>query len=109
MRMTPTAKLFAHTVLDSLSANGNTALFDGAIAGMRQQLERIANDCRVAKALFLCTDGEANVGPSDADSIMPGLHREQDSSGQTCTIHTFGIGDGHSASLLQASHAALIK
>jgi len=106
-RMTPTGKAFAHTIIEALEANGSTALYDGTISGMKQQREAVREDARLAKAVLLCTDGEANIGPQDADAILPGLRRECQEAGQPCTVHTFGIGDGHCASLLQAIAEAM--
>lgn len=111
VRMTPHAKAFAHTVIEALEADGGTALFDGTVAGMKQQLgsELGADDARKSKAVFLCTDGEANVGPQTSDDILPRLHEVcKQHGGRPCTIHTFGIGNGHCAQLLQVREEELL-
>lgn len=56
------------------------------------------------RAVLLCTDGEATHGPRSADDMLPALRREQEgwSMGPPLTLHTFGIGSGHDARLLQA-------
>lgn len=102
VRMTPNAKRFAQTVVESLDADGSTALFDGTVCGMQQQLEGLTDDSRLAKAVLLCTDGEATDGPRSSDEILPRLQEQCRAAGQPCTIHTFGIGSGHCAELLQA-------
>lgn len=60
--MTDTAKAFAHYLVDLIHAEGGTALYDGLIRGMRQQLGSGVDSTKLAQAVFLCTDGQANVG-----------------------------------------------
>eukprot|EP00198_Chlamydomonas_reinhardtii_P001623 XP_001690959.1 predicted protein [Chlamydomonas reinhardtii] len=39
LRMTPAARGLAHAMVDALEADGSTALYDGLVAGVRQQME----------------------------------------------------------------------
>lgn len=104
VKMTPEAKRVAHAVVQRLKTDGGTALYDGLARGMRQQMEaeRVLDSTKVVQACFLCTDGQANAGPSNADQILPGLRSVQEPNDQHVTVHTFGFGQGHSAALLQS-------
>ncbi|EFJ50865.1 hypothetical protein VOLCADRAFT_103646 [Volvox carteri f. nagariensis] len=119
LRMTPASRTLAHAVVEELVAGGSTALYDGLVAGLRQQMaaERDlgggngasggASDSSSPSSLslvhscFLFTDGQATDGPSNPASIIEGLQAAQAPSGQHVTVHTFGFGNGHSVELLQ--------
>ncbi|KAG2451414.1 hypothetical protein HYH02_004013 [Chlamydomonas schloesseri] len=116
LRMTPEARSLAHAMVDALDADGSTALYDGLVAGVRQQMEAEVEmkkqaaaavagapaGGRLVHSCFLFTDGEATDGPRDPPAILAGLAALQAPTDQHVTVHTFGFGAGHSVQLLQA-------
>lgn len=76
LRMTPAARGLAHAMVDALEADGSTALYDGLVAGVRQQMEAEVEmkkllgaaaaggggASRLVHSCFLFTDGEATDG-----------------------------------------------
>ncbi|GIL83797.1 hypothetical protein Vretimale_10473 [Volvox reticuliferus] len=125
IRMTTAARTVAHAVVEELVATDSTALYDGLVAGVRQQMEAETElgSCggggggggatgslslsslpasQLVHSCFLFTDGEATDGPRTPADIISGLRQLQEPSGQNVTVHTFGFGAGHSVELLQA-------
>ncbi|GLI64285.1 hypothetical protein VaNZ11_007506 [Volvox africanus] len=116
IRMTAASRALAHAVVEELVASGSTALYDGLVAGVRQQMEAEtqlgAGDgatsfsqssvSQIVHSCFLFTDGQATDGPCHPTDIISGLRQLQAPTGQNVTVHTFGFGGGHSVELLQA-------
>ncbi|GIL57086.1 hypothetical protein Vafri_12370 [Volvox africanus] len=116
MRMTAATRALAHAVVEELAASGSTALYDGLVAGVRQQMEAEAqlgggdgvtafspsSASQLVQSCFLFTDGQATDGPCQPTDIISGLRQLQAPTGQNVTVHTFGFGRGHSVELLQA-------
>lgn len=72
MYMTAATKQLAHAVVDELKARGGTALYDGLMAGVQQQMVAEADmrvsggksgdGLRMVRSCFLFTDGQATNG-----------------------------------------------
>lgn len=88
-------------VIDKLTANGRTALFDGVKEGGRQ-LEEFLSDDNVNRVVLL-SDGLANVGPSKPKDLAR-LGRKLASKG--ISVSTIGLGLDYNEDLMQRLAAA---
>lgn len=87
----------AVSVLKSLRANGGTALH----AGWKEAAEQVCNHLTkgVVNRVLLLTDGEANVGIKDADTLAS---HTNGLAGHNVSTSTFGVGSSYNEDLLQA-------
>ena len=88
---TPTAIAKGRAHLDDVAARGSTALCDGWLTACGE----IGTD---KARCFLLTDGEANVGETNAEVLFE--HARQLEARGVRTV-TFGLGDGFNEELLQ--------
>lgn len=87
----------AITVLKSLNANGGTALH----AGWKEAAEQVCNHLTkgVVNRVLLLTDGEANVGIKDSDTLSS---HTNGLAGHNVSTSTFGVGSSYNEDLLQS-------
>ncbi len=87
--------------IDSLEADGTTALYDGVKEG-GHQLEKFLSDNNVNRVVLL-SDGLANVGPSSPSDLAE-LGRKLASKG--ISVSTIGLGLDYNEDLMQRLAAA---
>lgn len=83
-------------VIKSINCNGMTALFDGWSCGASCVAENMKEG--YLNRVMLLTDGEANVGLTQADDICTKVRALSDND---VTTSTFGVGDSYNEDLLQ--------
>jgi Ca-activated chloride channel family protein len=83
--------------IDRVTAGGNTALYDGVVAGAGE-ISRFASDGAALRVILL-SDGLANVGPSSASEISA-LGRRL--SREDFTVTTIGLGLDYDEDLMTA-------
>ncbi len=88
-------------LIDGFQVRGSTALFDGWKAGAGQAL--LGQTEENLSRVILLTDGQANVGETNPDSICHEVHRQSERSVQTTTI---GFGGGYNENLLRSMAAS---
>jgi Ca-activated chloride channel family protein len=80
-----------------VTAGGNTALYDGVVAGV-SEISRFARDGAALRVILL-SDGLANIGPSSAGEISA-LGRRL--SGEDVAVTTIGLGLDYDEDLMTA-------
>ena len=90
MRCTPDNRGKALSVIDRLTAGGSTH----GSAGLQQAYELVNEDFRKEgiNRVILCTDGDFNVGVTDADELVR-MIREQAKNGVFLSVMGFGMGN----------------
>lgn len=85
--------------VNEMKTEGNTNLSGGLFQGMRMIKASQQEQPTKTRAIFLLTDGEANVAETTTDAIIArcGLGGLQ---GPICPINTFGFGPDHDANML---------
>jgi Ca-activated chloride channel family protein len=87
--------------IERIEAYGSTALFDGWIGGAAQAC--LALDARRLNRVVLLTDGQANIGETNPDSICSEVHRLAQQGLQTTTL---GFGKDYHEGLLRSMAAS---
>lgn len=85
--------------VNEIKTEGNTNLSGGISMGMRMIRRSQQQQPTKTRAIFLLTDGEANMGETTTDAIITrcGLGGLQ---GPVCPINTFGFGPDHDPNML---------
>jgi len=104
--MDVTGKERATLVIDNIVSRGSTDLCGGLLAGIDVIKQRIEKSDVASVLLF--TDGLANAGIQNIDSIITEMSKkavstDSDQVGSLpCTVHTFGFGSDHDVNMLKA-------
>ncbi len=106
IELTNNNKNMIRTVIKSIQAGSSTNLSGGLFKGLETLSERSLKN-EVASVL-LFTDGLANYGLTKADAIVNGMNSIINNNVKaTVSVHTFGFGTDHDATMLrQISEAA---
>ena len=100
--MTPANQARATQCINALAAGASTNLSGGLFRGLDEVAARAAPNpvCSV----LLMTDGEANYGIVEPQSLLSALRTQLNRAGVegVCTIYTFGYGSDHNAPLLRS-------
>lgn len=94
----PWARSQVSTVLDRLSPNGSTALFDGLRLGERQVSQSPAT--HAVRRVVVLSDGQANIGPTDARTLAS--LAEQGADRFDTQVSAIGIGLDYDEQTLNA-------
>ena len=98
-KVTPVSKAHVRAELARIEARGNTALHEGWLTGCKTIAEALDGAGGDAPArCFLLTDGLANVGITDPETIAGEAANIREKTG--IGTSTFGIGDDYSEELL---------
>ncbi len=94
--MTESARALLIAEIEKTIADGNTALYDGWRDAVTC-VEQASHGAPAIQRVFLLTDGEANIGLSDADAVGRTVANTQQ---QGISTSTFGLGDRYNERLL---------
>lgn len=98
--MSKDGKKEAKKVIQGIRIGNSTNLSGGLFEGL--EVLRNRADPRDVSSILLFTDGQANVGIIDPQSIVLGVEKYVRSMQKAVTIYTFGFGDDHNANMLRA-------
>jgi Ca-activated chloride channel family protein len=79
-----------HAAIDHLSANGSTGMASGIDLAYEQAMKGLAQG--VTSRVIVCTDGDANVGPSTHEQILKIIEKR---AHEGITLSTIGFGMGN--------------
>lgn len=82
------------TLVDGFDASGRTALHGGMVAGMNA----LTGSGDAVRRVVLLSDGQANVGPTQADQIIAGLPAAE----RPTTLSAIGVGSDYDAAVMTA-------
>lgn len=97
---TPENKYILSQAISCIDVDCSTNLSSGLISGFECEDDALPERGAVSKyktSILLLTDGEANEGITNPDSIIDLIH---DQSSASVNIYTFGYGTDHNAALL---------
>jgi len=109
--MDASGKEFANQVIKTITSRGSTDLCGGLLMGIDliQKRMELRND---VASVLLFTDGLANCGIQNTDSIVTEMGKKAKLGGQggtdemqvdlPCSVHTFGFGSDHDENMLKA-------
>merc|ERR1711998_81640 len=98
--MDTNGKAAANAAARKLTAGTQTNLSGGLLKGMSTLTSR-TEDASKPGSVLLFTDGLANQGIRDADGITAAMQGAMAHSNCSFSVHTFGFGADHDASMLQ--------